>query len=69
MSDIYQKGTKVGGGRKPKQYADDRICVKEECTVKLSKYNKKKFCFNHAPITYGRIRGATQIHDTLDERE
>lgn len=34
-------------GRKPKKNYDERFCEKEDCNIKLSIYNKKKFCYNH----------------------
>jgi len=44
-------------GRKPKTYPAGRTCAFEQCEIVLSTYNKKKFCFNHAPKTYPRVRG------------
>ena len=34
-------------GRKPKKNYEERFCEKEDCNIKLSIYNKKKFCYNH----------------------
>ena len=34
-------------GRKPKKNYDTRICEHFECDIKLSIYNKKKFCYTH----------------------
>mgnify|MGYP001311354129 CR=1 FL=1 len=44
-------------GRKPRKYTAGRTCAFEQCEILLSTYNKKKFCFNHAPKTYPRVRG------------
>jgi hypothetical protein len=58
MSSIYQTGTKTPEAtRKSKVYAKGRTCKKKDCDITLSMYNKKEFCFNHAPISYGRNRG------------
>ncbi len=43
--------------RKPKTYGTDRVCQTEECTVRLSRYNRAAHCFNHAPKRYPRLRG------------
>ncbi len=44
-------------GRSPKQIKEQRTCQHENCTQLLSIYNKKRFCFAHAPRTYPRVRG------------
>jgi len=44
-------------GRSPKQNKQKRTCEQMNCTQLLSIYNKKKFCFAHAPRTYPRVRG------------
>ncbi len=55
---IYQTGTKnPEAARKNKVYDKGRVCKNKKCNVTLSMYNKKEFCFNHAPISYGRNRG------------
>ncbi len=43
--------------RKPKTYAENRVCSTEECTVRLSRYNRAEHCFNHAPARFPRLRG------------
>ncbi len=34
-------------GRKPKKNYEVRICEQEKCDIKLSIYNKKKYCYTH----------------------
>ena len=57
MSNLYQTGTKSYNMRKNKVYEKGRVCKQKGCETPLSMYNKKEFCYNHAPITFGRNRG------------
>ena len=57
MSNIYQTGTKTYNSRKNKVYAKGRVCKQKGCDKTISMYNKKDWCYNHAPISYGRTRG------------
>ena len=43
--------------RKTKTYGLDRVCATDDCTVRLSRYNRAKHCFNHAPARFPRLRG------------
>jgi hypothetical protein len=43
--------------RKPKTYAEGRVCATEGCTVELSRYNRADHCYAHAPARYPRMRG------------
>ena len=43
--------------RRSKKYTTGRVCAFETCETVISVYNKKKFCFLHAPISYPRVRG------------
>lgn len=43
--------------RKPKTYAEDRVCATDDCTVRLSRYNRAEHCFSHAPARFPRLRG------------
>ena len=45
------------GVRRSKKYTTGRVCAFETCETVISVYNKKKFCFLHAPISYPRVRG------------
>lgn len=57
MSEIM-KGNKVQGKlRAPKQNAADRVCVERGCTTRLSTYNKREYCYAHAPTKFPRLRG------------
>jgi hypothetical protein len=47
-----------GLGRKPKQYPAGRTCQTDDCTTKLSVYNKAEFCSPHEPFRAPRIRGS-----------
>ncbi len=46
-----------GKKRAPKTYPAGRVCVEKECKVKLSRYNRREYCYNHAPVLYPRVRG------------
>ena len=46
-----------GKGRKPKVYPVGRVCIQDGCRVKLNRYNRREYCYNHAPIRYPRVRG------------
>ena len=43
--------------RRPKTYAEGRVCRNEACGVRLSRYNRAEYCFNHAPARFPRLRG------------
>ena len=52
------KASQIKGGIRPsKSYEQGRVCNDESCETKLSIYNKRDFCFNHAPVKYPRVRG------------
>jgi len=57
MNDITARKAGFTSGRKPKKNLIERNCQVSSCDTKLSIYNKKKFCFLHAPLTYPRVRG------------
>lgn len=44
-------------GRRPESVATGRVCVKPDCSTKLSMYNRKDTCFRHTPIRFPRTRG------------
>ena len=56
MSTLTGKTT-FAGKRKNKQYGENRVCEKEDCIVKISKYNKSIYCYNHTEKSFGRVRG------------
>lgn len=58
MNDNALRGRHFGGGaRAPKTYSAERRCADEECDTKLSRYNRREWCFAHAPTKYPRLRG------------
>ena len=57
MSEAIKGHIVRGKKRAPKTYPAGRVCVEEECTVKLSRYNRREHCYNHAPVRYPRVRG------------
>lgn len=56
--DVALKGNKITGGVGPSRtYAEGRVCAQDECETKLSQYNRREFCFSHAPVRFPRLRG------------
>ena len=45
------KASQIKGGIRPsKSFEQGRVCNDESCETKLSIYNKRDHCFNHAPV-------------------
>ena len=57
MTDGLKASLIKGGIRPSKSFEQGRVCNDESCETKLSIYNKRDFCFNHAPVKYPRVRG------------
>jgi hypothetical protein len=57
MNTAMRASTVGRARRRPKTYAEGRVCADSECTVRLSRYNKAEHCFNHAPARFPRLRG------------
>lgn len=58
MTDSVVKGQRVlDNGRAPKAIEGQRVCAKKACATTLSRYNKKDFCYAHAPTKFPRLRG------------
>lgn len=58
MSENVLRGKRIRGKlRAPKTYDEDRVCAHVECETKLSRYNKREFCYAHAPTRFPRLRG------------
>lgn len=58
MADNVMKGRRVfGTSRAPKAATETRLCARKGCETKLSRYNKREYCYTHAPVKYPRIRG------------
>ena len=52
------KASQIKGGIRPsKSFDQGRTCKEESCKTQLSIYNKREYCFNHAPVKYPRVRG------------
>jgi hypothetical protein len=56
MSD-YITGRKYPNHKPSTSYSSGRICLHKECQTVLSKYNKHRYCNNHKPKVYPRIKG------------
>lgn len=52
----------VGRPRRPKTFEAGRVCHHEGCVTKLSRYNKREFCYTHAPVKFPRVRGRIEDH-------
>ena len=58
MADNVLRGNRVRGRlRAPKATDERRVCIQTECDTVLSRYNKREFCYAHAPVKVPRIRG------------
>ena len=52
------KGTAIKGATRPsRDFGEGRVCSDKECDTKLSRYNKRDYCYSHAPVKYPRVRG------------
>ncbi len=56
MSD-YITGKKYPNHKPSTSYSSGRICLHKQCDTVLSKYNKYRYCNNHKPKVYPRIKG------------
>lgn len=55
------KGAHIAGmPRRSRTYAHDRVCMNEECTTRLSRYNKRDTCSVHTGVVFPRLRGHTK---------
>lgn len=57
MSTTVNASRPTGQRRKLRTYEKDRLCIHEDCTTKLSKYNSSPQCHQHAPRRFPRTRG------------
>ncbi|MEZ5176319.1 MAG: hypothetical protein R2823_08965 [Acidimicrobiia bacterium] len=58
MNETALKGRRFAGGtRPPKTYASGRTCAAKDCETRLSQYNRREWCYAHAPTKYPRLRG------------
>ena len=56
MSD-YITGKKYPNHKPSTSYSSGRICLHKQCETVLAKYNKYRYCNNHKPKVYPRIKG------------
>ncbi len=57
MADTLKGNRITGTARAPKVHSTDRTCIHEGCTTMLSRYNKREYCYAHAPTRFPRLRG------------
>lgn len=58
MSDNTLKGRRImETARPPKVHSKSRTCAKPGCETTLSQYNKREYCYAHAPTKFPRLRG------------
>lgn len=58
MTDTAIRAARPGSRmRRPKTFAEGRVCEAPECTTVVSLYNRAEFCFRHRPVKYPRLRG------------
>jgi len=58
MAENVMKGRRIlGDSRAPKTSAADRTCVRDGCETNLSRYNRREYCYAHAPTKFPRLRG------------
>ena len=60
MSGTLTASTVKPGVRRSKKYTSGRVCEFDSCETVISVYNKKKYCFLHARMSYPRVRGHIQ---------
>lgn len=58
MAENVVRGRRIlGNSRAPKTMNENRTCAKDGCETVLSSYNRKEFCYPHAPTKFPRLRG------------
>lgn len=58
MSDNTLKGKRIlETARPPKVNNEQRTCAKAGCETSLSRYNRREYCYAHAPTKFPRLRG------------
>jgi hypothetical protein len=52
------KGRRIVGSARPSRTVKaGRVCAEGGCDTKLSQYNRREFCYSHAPVRFPRVRG------------
>lgn len=65
MAENVMKGRRLtGANRAPKTYSTERLCAKQGCSTKLSRYNRREWCYAHAPTKFPRLRGRVVNNDS-----
>jgi hypothetical protein len=57
MSDTLKATTVKGVPRPSRDFGAGRVCAHSGCVTKLSRYNRRDYCYLHAPVKYPRVRG------------
>ncbi|CAN5513559.1 MAG: hypothetical protein ACR2JP_00295 [Acidimicrobiia bacterium] len=58
MVDDTLRGRRISPAtRPPKAVAENRTCIIPECDTRLSRYNRREYCYTHAPTRFPRLRG------------
>ncbi len=57
MSTHLNASKPAGRRRKLRTYGEARVCSKDGCSIRLSKYNRNTECHAHAPRRFPRTRG------------
>ncbi len=58
MTESVMKGRRIlGDSRAPKARVDIKTCALDECETQLSRYNRREYCYAHAPTKFPRLRG------------
>ncbi len=58
MDNVGLRGTRPRELPRPNRtYGTDRVCAHEGCETRISRYNKAKHCYVHAPVRYPLVRG------------
>ena len=52
------KGRRLSGSTRPsRNFGEGRVCAKAGCGTRLSRYNRREYCYAHAPVRFPRVRG------------
>lgn len=58
MAESTLTGKRIKGGIRPSRtYEEGRVCAKEGCDTRISRYNRREYCYTHAPTRFPRLRG------------
>ena len=62
----YIKGKTYPNSKPSTTYSSGRTCVQKDCSTIISKYNKFRYCNNHKPKSFPRIKGRSVPKDLQD---